>query len=175
MTHPKTWQIALPTEADTVRFATSLAGLLQAGDCLALSGNLGAGKTTFARGLIEALYTAYSLTPPAIPSPTFALLNVYDLPTFPLWHMDFYRLQASEELWELGWEDALISGAHQPVLVLEWADKYLEMLPKTRVDMHFIGSAPRTVQISLRGNWGEENFPRMHILQELLNGFALPN
>jgi tRNA threonylcarbamoyladenosine biosynthesis protein TsaE len=112
--------IPLPDEAATRALGARLGRLLRAGDAVALSGPLGAGKTTLARAAIEA---ATGRT--EAPSPTFSLALTYDAPGFTLWHFDLYRLEKAEEVWELGFEDALDGGA----LLIEWPERIVALLP----------------------------------------------
>ena len=108
--------ILLPDERATLALGASLAAVLRAGDVAALSGPLGAGKTTFARGLLGGL----GLIGEA-PSPSFALVIEYAPPDvrLPLGHVDLYRLNAPEEVDELGLDDMLADGA----LVVEWPER----------------------------------------------------
>jgi N-acetylmuramate 1-kinase len=94
--------ISLPSEEATARFAADVAVALEPGDLVTLSGDLGAGKTTFARALIRYLASDEAVE---VPSPTFTLLQSYELPRFPLVHADFYRLSGAAELAELGFDD----------------------------------------------------------------------
>src|SRR6195952_5626748 len=93
----------LATAAETEALGTELAALLRPGDAVALSGPLGAGKTTLARGVLAAL----GLTDEA-PSPSFSLVIAYDPPDvrLPLWHVDLYRIENPHEIDELGLDDA---------------------------------------------------------------------
>src|SRR5262245_65323593 len=91
------FSVALPDEHTTHRLAVDIANSLQPGDVVTLSGDLGAGKTTFARALIRYLAGDPTIE---VPSPTFTLLQTYDLPQFPLVHADFYRLSGSADLAE---------------------------------------------------------------------------
>src|ERR1700739_3340293 len=84
--------IDLPDEAATLAFAEWTAGFTQPGDFVGLSGDLGAGKTTFARGFLRALLNDPELE---APSPTFTLMQVYQGPEFPAVHADFYRLRGA--------------------------------------------------------------------------------
>src|SRR5687767_4723298 len=92
--------IALPDLAATERLAQALAARAGAGDVVALWGGLGAGKTTFARAFIHARPGGAGVT--EVPSPTFTLVQVYDLAGAPIWHFDLYRLANAEDAWELG-------------------------------------------------------------------------
>jgi len=91
-----------------------IAAGLSAGDTVALNGDLGAGKTVLARGILQAL----GVTEP-VPSPTFTLVQHYDTPRLSIDHFDLYRLEAESELDQLGLEDALTGGA----ALIEWPEK----------------------------------------------------
>lgn len=106
--------IDLPSEAATMKVGERLAPLLSPGDIIALDGPLGAGKTTFARGLIRAFAGVAD-----VPSPTFPLVETYQGRDADLWHFDLYRLEAPGDVWELGLEDALADG----VCLIEWPDR----------------------------------------------------
>jgi N-acetylmuramate 1-kinase len=122
------FSVALPDEHATARLAVDIANALEPGDLVTLSGDIGAGKTTFARALIR-----YLAKDPAIevPSPTFTLMQVYELPQFPLVHADLFRLSGSAELAELGFDD-LPEGA---VVLVEWPDRAAGFLPADRIDV----------------------------------------
>ena len=89
--------LTLPDEDATLRFATDLAGALEPGDLVTLSGDLGAGKTTFARALIRHLASDETIE---VPSPTFTFVQNYELPRFTLVHADLYRVGSAAELAE---------------------------------------------------------------------------
>lgn len=93
---------------------------LRSGDTVALIGGLGAGKTTLARGLVQSL-----LPQETVPSPTYTLVQTYDLPRFTLWHCDLYRLEHPDEAYELGLMDAM----GEDVCLLEWPDRLGDLLP----------------------------------------------
>ena len=117
----------LDRDADTARLGAAVARELKRHEAVCLSGPLGAGKTTLARGLIRALAGADV----EAPSPTFTLAQTYDTPAFPVTHFDLYRLEAAEEAFELGFEEALDDGA----AVVEWAEKLGRHLPPDRLDV----------------------------------------
>ncbi len=122
------FSVVLPDEQATARLMVDVASVLQPGDLVTLSGDLGAGKTTFARALIRYLADDQNIE---VPSPTFTLLQIYDLPPFPVVHADLYRLAGSAELAELGFDD-LPEGA---VVLLEWPDRAAGFLPPDRLDI----------------------------------------
>lgn len=108
------------SEEETAHLAAALARRAAKGTLYALSGDLGAGKSAFARGFIQSL-----LGPVDVPSPTFTLVQQYDTPAGPLYHFDLYRLQAPDEVLELGWDEALAEG----ICLIEWPDKAGAYLP----------------------------------------------
>jgi tRNA threonylcarbamoyl adenosine modification protein YjeE len=124
------WRLGLDDEAATTALATRAAGWMRAGDLVTLSGDLGAGKTTFARALIRALTGDPALE---VPSPTFTLVQVYDGPGHAIVHADLYRVGSVSELAELGWEDA----AQGALVIVEWADRLDDQLAHDRLDLAF--------------------------------------
>jgi tRNA threonylcarbamoyl adenosine modification protein YjeE len=118
----------LPDEQATMRLMIDVASALEPGDLVTLSGDLGAGKTTFARALIRYLAGDETIE---VPSPTFTLMQTYELPRFPLVHADLYRLSGAAELSELGLDD-LPEGT---VVLLEWPDRGAGLLPADRLDV----------------------------------------
>ncbi|MBX9775725.1 MAG: tRNA (adenosine(37)-N6)-threonylcarbamoyltransferase complex ATPase subunit type 1 TsaE [Xanthobacteraceae bacterium] len=120
--------VVLPDEQATMRLMVDVASALEPGDVLTLSGDLGAGKTTFARAMIRYLAGDETIE---VPSPTFTLMQTYELPRFPVVHADFYRVTGSAELAELGFDD-LPEGA---VVVVEWPDRAAGFLPADRIDL----------------------------------------
>jgi tRNA threonylcarbamoyladenosine biosynthesis protein TsaE len=143
---PETIGFELPDEAATARLAQSLAALARRGDVLALVGELGSGKTAFARAFINALPapngTAPATSEPAtsepatseeVPSPTFTLLQTYQRAPAPVWHFDLYRLARPDEVYELGFEDALGEG----IVLIEWAERLGPLLPAERLELRF--------------------------------------
>jgi tRNA threonylcarbamoyl adenosine modification protein YjeE len=123
-----TFSVALTDEQATLRLMVDIAMALEPGDLLTLSGDLGAGKTTFARALIRFVAGDETIE---VPSPTFTLVQTYELPRFPVVHADLYRLSGAAELSELGFDD-LPEGA---VVLLEWPDRAAVALPPDRIDV----------------------------------------
>src|SRR5271167_2481645 len=122
--------VTLANEAATERFMIDIAAALEPGDLVTLSGDLGAGKTTFARALIRYLAGDATIE---VPSPTFTFIQTYELPRFTLVHADLYRLSGAAELAELGFDD-LPDGA---VVVMEWPDRAAGFLSPDRLDITF--------------------------------------
>jgi tRNA threonylcarbamoyladenosine biosynthesis protein TsaE len=140
--------VRLSDAAATRAAGAALAKLLQGGDCLALIGDLGAGKTTFTSGLVEALGAS---TPAS--SPTFSLVNEYIGGRLIAWHVDLYRIEREAELRELGLEEML--GDKRGVCVVEWADKF-DVMPRDhlRLELAHAGDT-RTLHATGTGPRGE--------------------
>ncbi|MBL9152676.1 MAG: tRNA (adenosine(37)-N6)-threonylcarbamoyltransferase complex ATPase subunit type 1 TsaE [Verrucomicrobiales bacterium] len=114
----------LPDEAAMIDLGREIAAGLHRGDVLALVGPLGAGKTHFSKGIVAGL----GGRPDGVTSPTFTLVHEYAAGCrLPVYHFDFYRLESAGELSAIGWEDYLDEAAG--VMLVEWADKFPEMLP----------------------------------------------
>ncbi|RED15496.1 tRNA (adenosine(37)-N6)-threonylcarbamoyltransferase complex ATPase subunit type 1 TsaE [Parasphingopyxis lamellibrachiae] len=106
----------LANEDETLALGTRIASILRPGDCVALYGDLGAGKTTLARGILQAL----GLEEEA-PSPTFAIVQPYEPPEtrIPVWHIDLYRLEDPAEADELGLDEA----RRDTAMLIEWPER----------------------------------------------------
>src|SRR5258707_9418212 len=128
MTAPATFSLALSNETATANLMADLVLLIGPGDVITLSGDLGAGKTAAARAMIRYLAADDALE---VPSPTFTLAQVYDLPTFPLVHADLYRINDPSELEEIG----LSPLPQAPGVLLEWPERPPEALPQDRIDI----------------------------------------
>ena len=131
----------LPDEAATAGLAGRLAARARAGDVIGLGGDLGSGKTTFARAFIRALGTGDE----EVPSPTFTLVEVYAFAGRPpVWHFDLYRLTAPEQSWELGIEDALAEG----ISLIEWPERLGALLPAERLLLALDQGARPTARVA---------------------------
>lgn len=125
---------------DATRAAgAQLAAELKGGETVALIGDLGAGKTTFVTGLVEALGGGTAT------SPTFSLVNEYPGGRLVVWHIDLYRIEKETELVELGLDE--IVGNPRGVALIEWADKYPDILPREhiRIELTHDGDARQLV------------------------------
>lgn len=108
------------SESETEAVGEALAATLSPGTVIAFTGDLGAGKTAFTRGLARGLGIGERVT-----SPTFTIVNEYEGGRLPLFHFDMYRLESSEELFDIGWEDYLRRGG---VCAVEWSEKVADAL-----------------------------------------------
>ena len=106
--------------AETEALGAALADKLTPGAVVAFSGDLGAGKTAFVRGMARGLGITERVT-----SPTFTIVNEYEGGRLPLFHFDMYRLGSSDELFDIGWEDYLVRGG---VCAVEWSENVSEAL-----------------------------------------------
>ncbi len=144
--------LTLPNEQALAGLVIDVACALEPGDLVTLSGDLGAGKTTFARALIRHLAGNEALE---VPSPTFTFLQNYELPRFPLAHADLYRVNGTADIAELGFDDL----PERAVLLLEWPDRAAGFLPPDRFDISFavepsLGPEGRTVRVTGYGDFG---------------------
>lgn len=121
--------VDLPDEAATAALAAKISALAEVGDVIALKGDLGSGKTSFARSFIRARGGAEE-----VPSPTFTLVQIYELGSGAIWHFDLYRLKSREEAWELGIEDAFSEG----ISLIEWPERLGPLLPRRRLEIEFL-------------------------------------
>lgn len=113
------------SEAETEAFAASLAASARPGTVVTLDGDLGTGKTVFARGFARGL----GITEPVV-SPTFTILHGYDEGRMPLWHFDVYRVEDPDEMEEIGYEDCFYG---EGVSLVEWASQIGELIPEDAV------------------------------------------
>lgn len=139
----------LRDENATAALAGVVANWLRRGDVVALYGDLGAGKTAFCRALISALAGA----PQEVPSPTFTLVQTYDVKPATIWHFDLYRLSGPDEMYELGWDDARSEG----IALVEWPDRLEDLLPEDRLDINLTfgedSESARFALLTFHGEW----------------------
>jgi tRNA threonylcarbamoyladenosine biosynthesis protein TsaE len=139
--------IDLDDEDATSALASRVGALLRPGDMVALHGDLGAGKTAFARALIQSLGDPDD----EVPSPTFTLVQTYETPKGAIWHFDLYRLSGPDEVIELGWDDVRADG----IALVEWPDRLGTLLPSDRLDIAIsFGPTPESRRAALTGFGG---------------------
>jgi len=124
MTPAFQFQTVLETESATLAFAIAMAPLLRPGDTLLLEGQIGAGKSLFSRAVIQARLAAEGRAED-VPSPTFTLVQVYELADTEIWHSDLYRLGGSDEVIDLGLEEAFETA----ICLVEWPDRLGDLTP----------------------------------------------
>jgi len=138
----------LENEFATTRFGESLAQYLSAGDILAITGPLGSGKTSLARAIIGRLSADDEVT-----SPTYGLVSTYETPGFLIWHYDLFRLSQKNEIWELGFEDAMDDG----VVLIEWPEIIADILPSDTLSISMQAQADgRKIRLEGGGEWPEK-------------------
>jgi hypothetical protein len=143
------WVIQDADLEDVLELAAYLALVLKPGDVVALNGELGAGKTTFARGVLNALL---GRNEEEIPSPTFALVQTYEDGRLPMAHIDCYRMSGADEMQEIGLDDMLTRGA----ALIEWAGRIEGALPAERLEIVLADGASddsRTLTFTGFGAW----------------------
>lgn len=155
-------EITLNGVAETRRFAACLAEFLSPGMVLCLTGDLGAGKTTFTQALAGALGVTEPVT-----SPSFTIVQEYHSGRIPIYHMDVYRVEDAAELDDFGFDEYF---AGKALVVVEWAERVEDLLPEQRVHLGFyrcMDENRRIVRLTtdtplsqraaawLQGNWKE--------------------
>lgn len=152
-----TFQIQTNSHHNTIKLAKSLATLLKSGDVLTLEGDLGAGKTTFTKGLAEGLDIQRAVT-----SPTFTMMKQYE-GTLPLYHIDAYRLEHSEE--DIGFDEYIYGDG---ITVIEWASFIEEFIPqeKLEITIRFIDEQTRGLSFHPVGDHYEQ------VVQKLINAVS---
>jgi tRNA threonylcarbamoyladenosine biosynthesis protein TsaE len=139
----------LADERATAALAAALAALARVGDVFALSGELGTGKTVFARAFLRALGVDED-----VPSPTFTLVQTYETEAGPVYHFDMYRLEKPEDAFELGVDDAFADA----ISLVEWPDRLGTLLPSRRLDIALAYGAAQTARratLTGHGDWPE--------------------
>lgn len=139
-----TLSLLLSGSDETARRAQQLALRLTPGDVLLLSGDVGAGKTHFARALISELLDS----PEDIPSPTFTLVQTYDGQSGAIWHADLYRLTSTHEIEELGLVDAFLDA----ICLVEWPDRLGPLAPAGALNIN-LTPGPEEDSRALTAKW----------------------
>jgi tRNA threonylcarbamoyladenosine biosynthesis protein TsaE len=138
-------------EEDTARIAAAVARVARSGDVLALAGDLGSGKTAFARGFVRALAGAAE----EVPSPTFTLVQSYAAGDGrAIHHFDLYRIDDPEDAWELGIEEAFADG----ITLIEWPERLGRLLPSDRLEVRLDmppggGASERRITLVAGPSW----------------------
>ncbi len=146
--------------SQTIRVGRSIGSRLRSGDVVALTGELGAGKTQFIKGLATGAGVG---KPTYVSSPSFTLINEYP-GRVPFYHIDLFRLENQKEAEGLGLEDYLHGGG---ITAVEWADKIPSLLPKEMLSIHMVYTGKNTRSIEMIGN-GKRH-------EELLKEFGMRN
>ncbi len=147
-------EFALPDLNATTALGRAIAGGLCVGDAVALWGDLGAGKTTLARAILQALGVTED-----VPSPTFTLVQSYDTAP-PVAHYDLYRLKHAREMQELGLDDALDTGA----VLVEWPERAPEALPPEALHVRLaLKDGARTARLTGPARWAEGMKSLLHV------------
>ncbi len=136
-------RLRLPDARATAALARRVAAHAKPGDVIALKGELGSGKTFFARAFIGE---------EDVPSPTFTLVQIYDRPKGRIWHFDLYRLDAPDQAIELGIEEAFAGG----ISLIEWPERLGHLIPAERLEIRLVfADAPeaREAVIAGTGRW----------------------
>jgi tRNA threonylcarbamoyladenosine biosynthesis protein TsaE len=139
------WEIVTQSPAETIAVGQALAGYLYDGDVVLLHGDLGAGKTTLAKGIAAALGVG-----DVVSSPSFSLVNEYDtglaVPVSRLYHLDLYRLQDEDDLASIGFDDLVASTGG--VVIVEWPERAATVLPERflLIEIESVGSDDRRMR-----------------------------
>ncbi len=159
------WCVKLASEAATRALAMEVRNFVGANDLVTLSGDIGAGKSTFARFLIRSILEEPGLE---APSPTFTIMQVYEGPDFPIVHADLYRIKDPDEIAELGWEEA----SEGALVLVEWIERAGDRIPPDRLDIHFrivpeLGEGVRLADITGHGAF-QQRLRRARAIYSLL-------
>lgn len=142
--------------AETQKLAAHVGSMLQKGDIVVLRGDLGAGKSEFARGLARGIGIEG-----AVPSPSFTILNVHESGRLPLYHFDWYRISDADELYEIGIEEYLPG---EGITLIEWAERAEELLPERRLEVHIESLDENTRLLRLVPF---SSFPKIHLQEDI--------
>jgi tRNA threonylcarbamoyladenosine biosynthesis protein TsaE len=138
--------LLLPDEAATAALAARVARHARAGDAVLLEGPLGAGKSAFARAFLRAASSDPALE---VPSPTFTLVQAYDLPAGPAFHFDLWRLDGPDGLRELGWEEA-----REGIVLVEWPDRLGDWRPGDALVIALAPGEAEEQRVATLSGWG---------------------
>lgn len=132
---------------ETRNLGKKLSAHLKAGDVVLLQGDLGAGKSEFARGVARGL----GITG-AVPSPSFTILNAYDEGRIPLYHFDWYRIEEAQEIYDMGMEEQL---GGDGIALIEWSERAQECLPEKllEITIHTLDNETREITFIPHGNF----------------------
>ena len=145
-------ELTLNSPDQTADFAARLGAQLRPGDTLLLEGEIGAGKTHFARSLIQSLMTM----PEDVPSPTFTLVQAYDTEAGEIWHCDLYRLTGPDEIDELGLSEAFETA----ICLIEWPDKLGPLRPQSALNMTLKTDADTLEKRELTLGWSDPKWAK---------------
>lgn len=138
--------LRLSTQDDTDHLGQTLARFAVSGDCILLRGHIGAGKSALARAFIRQRLGEDT----DVPSPTFTLVQVYDLPDVEIWHADLYRLTDTQEAIELGLTDAF----EQQICLIEWPEILGDLVPDSALDIELnAGRDAHLATLTFGENW----------------------
>jgi tRNA threonylcarbamoyladenosine biosynthesis protein TsaE len=138
------FQTLLDSPDATAQRAMQLAAYLNPGDTVLLSGDLGSGKTHFARSLIHSVLSL----PEDVPSPTFTLVQIYETDVGPIWHADLYRIGSTQEIEELGLAEAFDTA----ICLVEWPDRLAELTPSDALCIE-LGQGAEEQERSFEASW----------------------
>jgi tRNA threonylcarbamoyladenosine biosynthesis protein TsaE len=147
--HPRS--ITLTSPEETSQFAARLGAELRPGDVVLLEGEIGSGKTHFARSLIQSLMTV----PEDVPSPTYTLVQAYETEAGEIWHCDLYRLSAVEEIEELGLTEAFDTA----ICLIEWPGKLGPLTPEAALKLSFETDPDTMENRHLTLSWSDPKWP----------------
>jgi len=141
-------QIRLDDQLATETLAALIADRCAPGDCLALSGGLGAGKSTFARAFLRHLAQDPQME---VPSPSFALVQPYETPKGAVHHYDLWRLDGADALYELAWDEAC-----EGIMLVEWPERAGDLLPEGALHLTFAPGDTENARVVELTGWPEE-------------------
>ena len=137
---------------DTERIAAELARSLRGGECIAMHGDMGAGKTQFVRGLVGGLGGDTR----SVSSPTYVLLNVYDTGRLTVYHLDAYRVHGPDDFDAIGFSELLEQGG---VVIVEWPSRVADLLPNDRINVTLTPTVDGERRIDITGATGASASP----------------